>query len=452
MILYFITGLLFLVLVSFVFWHVAKFNWLDKICGWIVISLPFERIPSLGIGGVNIRISQILVIVGLWVFAVLFIKKDRELYKIYLNRTTYLIPLFFLFSLPSWLFVLDSRRFFSTILATSISFGALFLISNFAQNIFEKIKKSIPVFVFVCILGLYQFFGDLIGIPPYLTGLRVQYTKIVFGVPRVQGTALEPLYFAGMLFLPIFFISYWILSGKKAKLFSVGDFTIPPFFLLSFFIIIFILTISKGAIICLFFTGFVALAFSLKKFKQVSFLNSLRKFAIILTGITTSAYFIFEKVSTVLNSLAENFVASITFQFASSVERLDFLKAALAILPQHILLGIGSGQYGIWARDLVNVPTATDSYLIVNNVYIEVWLEYGLISFLIFLLLLGVPMFANFTNLLKDKNWNTEINLSRLIIGFSLIAYFIQWFTFSPIFIMPIFILLGLFTKLADLK
>ena len=437
-------------------WKLAKFEWLDNICTFLVLSLPFERIPSLEVGGGSVRLSQITILIGFLVFLVLLIKGDDKLKKLKLNKINWFIIAFLLLSIPSLYFIIDFRRFIITYIGTLLVFGALFLLSNFAQNIYDKIFKLSKVLVGVSIFGVYQFVGDMIGLPIYLTGLREQYTKIIFGVPRVHATALEPLYFAGMLFLPIFFMVTLIIFKKDFILFQNVksgnrlNFLNSPQFILSFFIIIFLSTISKGGMLSITVSSFVLLFLIFSRINLSNFTNYISKILLFGGGSTTLLYIFSNSFQTLLNSLVQNFFATFTFQFASSVERLEFLRAAFFLLPQNVLFGLGSGQYGAWVKNtnIINLP-ASDSFLIVNNVYLEVWLEFGLLSLIAFLFMISYPMSKNFKFLFKEKDWNTENNIARLVLISALLTYYIQWFTFSPIFIMPIFILLGLLARLS---
>ncbi|NJS41179.1 hypothetical protein HC766_02245 [Candidatus Gracilibacteria bacterium] len=65
-------------LTSLIIWPRIKLSWLQQVVRGIIISLPFERIPSLEIAGVSLRISQILVLVGVWFFFILLAKNDSK--------------------------------------------------------------------------------------------------------------------------------------------------------------------------------------------------------------------------------------------------------------------------------------------------------------------------------------------------------------------------------------
>ena len=90
------------------------------------------------------------------------------------------------------------------------------MVAHFAK--LSSLKGLFVSLAIVSIFGIYQFLGDLVlGLPTFLTGLRPQYTKAVFGYPRVQATAIEPLYFAGMLFWPMFLMILLLLNNLKFR-------------------------------------------------------------------------------------------------------------------------------------------------------------------------------------------------------------------------------------------
>jgi O-antigen ligase len=73
---------------------------------------------------------------------------------------------------------------------------------------------------------------------------------------------------------------------------------------------------------------------------------------------------------------------------------------------------------------------------------LEIWLEQGILALFVFLFTITY-LFVK--SLMKLKNLKNSANyLIGLVLSLSLLAYCIQWLTFSPIYIMPIFILLGL--------
>ena len=454
-----------------VIWNRVAYNWLSKVCSAIVISLPFERVPSLAVAGVNVRISQLLVLAGLLFWIILLARRDTELMVHKINRFSWLIPVFVILTIPSWFVVVNPTRFISTTIATWIAFGALFLISNFTINIWRQLNNLIISMLLAGIFAVYQFVGDMfLNLPTFLTGLREQYTKVVFGYPRIQSTALEPLYFAGMLFLPIIFCLILILNqqkldlnthfvwlNKKLKLFN------QPWIVISFFVILFILTISKGAWASLIIALPVLIAINIQNFRLVfdqilnwfqSVYNRLGRvgFGFILLGTAVFSLIFGGSIIPILAGTWNHLVETVSGEAGTILERQSFVSAALATLPGNSVIGIGSGQYGVYAANLLNLGNY-DGFLIVNNVYLEVWLEQGFVALAVFGLLLITPIWAGLT-VIFDKT--KVLGQKKLIIlqtlTVTLVAYLIQWTTFSPIFIMPIFIILGLLSRALEIE
>jgi O-Antigen ligase len=500
-------------IVSIFFWSKVKFEWLPKLCNMLILSLPFEYFPRLEIGGTSWRISQFLVMIGFWIIAILVLKKDSKLLSHKLHFAS-MYPLLLLFlSSPSWFAVVDFQRFVVHLVGTVFVFGAFVLLINFATNIWKNLQRLALVLFGCSIFGLYQFFGDLVGIPPALTLLREHYTKVVFGVPRVQGTAVEPLYFAGMLLIAIFVLFFWICERVESKKISsmegkgtarfpcdilsegwqpkvdgvvttkatptVGlnnsqlqkttpSATLPPLRMakgnllrylailpinidLKYLLLIllttltaFVLTISKGtfgvlAILLLPLILVIIFAFSFaREFVGKYFIQTI---LIAILGLTLVLTFI--NPVTLLGEIGTNFVETLSGTSASAVERSMFVSEAIVGIKQHLFFGIGMGQFGEYAGNNLGLINAYGK-AIVNNVYLEIWLEQGILAlfFFVFFLLQPVLMLLKFV----ATRWLPLCTnmLAALSLVFILVGYYIQWTLFSPIFIMPIFICLGL--------
>jgi O-Antigen ligase len=498
-------GILLTLLVSIFFWSRVRFQWLAKVCNLLVLSLPFEYFPRLELAGGSWRISQLLVMSGFWIIAILILKKDNQLLSHKLHFASWYPLVFLIFSLPSFGNIQDLTRFIVHLVGTIFVFGAMILLTNFATHVW-KILQQLALVLFGCsIFGLFQFVGDLVGIPPMFTLLREHYTKIVFGVPRVQGTAVEPLYFAGMLLIAIFVLIFWIcerleytvnnkktviLSGTKdpiPELFEGQTFVSketpvtfahssllngnisqlisnPPqrifryaqddghifllrylFIILSIILLVFLLTISKGtfgvlAILLLVVIPVLYFTFGFVK----SFIDKYIFQSILIGILAFGMLFTFVNPVALLGEIGTNFVETIAGTSASAVERGMFVSEAVTGIKQNPIVGIGMGQYGDYVGTNLG-QLNEDGKAIVNNVYLEIWLEEGILALFFFLFVLAQPIFI----LLKKMSTRRpplrqSFKLAGLSLIFILIGYYIQWTLFSPIFIMPIFIMLGL--------
>ena len=374
-------------------------NWIIYL---LVLSLPFERIPSLSLGGANLRISQVLIIIGIGIWAKI---NWKNLFQP-LPTVGVFSLLFFTFGLGSWLNISDLPRFLITIFGTVLVFVGCYLISRAKIDVWRVMQDLVLVMLAVGVFACYQFVGDMIGLPLELTGLRDQYTKIVFGIPRVHATAIEPLYFAGMLMMPItiliisliykrpvtinqtlinFFNQFRFLS--RAAQFLTGLNTSDSnngfkWSLLAFFLILFVLTLSKGAWA---FTAVTLVGLLLMRFKLIShFFNKIFVrfkfqlglgflcliFTIIIAWVTVPT------ISSVVDSFGSHIAATLIGESGTIAERQSFITDAWTLLENNPILGIGSGHYGVGVKDLGR-GALDGGYLITNNVYLEVWLEHG---------------------------------------------------------------------------
>jgi O-antigen ligase len=452
-------GIFLLLAITILIYPKIKYNWLEKTIYLLILSLPFERIPSFDTPFGTLRISQILTITACYFIFLLYLKKDEKIINLKLNSKLVYIVLFFLFSIPSWFFVVSDKKFIVTMVATILCFLAYFLISHFSKVTFEIYHKLLLVILATCFFGIYQIVFDYLDFPIILTGLRQTYTKEVFGIARIHSTALEPLYFAGMLFLPIFSTILFIISKHKIW----GKWQFSNVFVFSIYILVFLLTLSKSAWLVLILTGIPFSIYIFRRMQLVEFLKTIRWVGGFLVLITTLGLIYSEKIFTIAKGLFLHIIGTFTFNQATSVERLSFLKVAFKTLYQNSFLGIGSGQYEFYATKILPPTISIDKIseevselpnigLIVNNVYIEIWLEFGLLSLIIFLIFLYKNLKPAYISLITIKNSLSEQNIMRVAIFFSLITYLLQWFFFSPIFIMPIFILLGMLENINKQK
>ena len=459
----------------------VNYQWLNNLAKYIVWSLPFEFFPRIEIAGSGFRISQFLVLISIWVIVILLIKKNTKLLNHKLSKWSFFPVIFGLLSFPSWFLVQDWLRFSVFWFGTILVFGAMLIVGNFVVDIEKRLKELAWILVGCGIFGLYQFVGDMIGLP---TGLREHYTKAVFGIPRVQGTAVEPLYFAGMLIIAIFVFLVMIMSGNSGNS-SISDSSNSPqsqsktffgsaffgdFFLplskfarfryknwigLSVILLAFVLTLSKGsfAVLALLIPFVLVLGYFKFQFWQ-SIVNQylVRLVLIIVLLIPIIATFVDPVI--LFGSVGQNFVETLAGTSPSAVERGRFGQEAILALSNNLVQGVGMGQYAQYVGDnLGNLNL--DRKAIVNNVYLEVWLENGFLALMSFVVLLvGVWLDLLRNVLVRNQTYGFEFNSqfnSQFCLLFILSAYYLQWTLFSPIFIMPIFVLLGLGIRSCEL-
>lgn len=463
------------------FWKNVNLSWLNYSTLFIVITLPFERLPSLELFNFTFRFSQLFTLFTLALFLALLIQGKLQNHK--WNPLGYWLFALVTASIPSLFFVEDWSRFTVTSVATIIVFIAAFLISNFLISRRLAFFGLILSLFLVSIFGYFQLFADLLGFPTSVTFLKETYTKKVFGFPRVHSTAAEPLYFAGMLFLPIYAsLLFYLKSITNLQFFTKlksnlnsklgSDFSntflttfskfypllilinlvknVPKYIadlalgFLIFFSILFTITIAKGAWLAL-LIGLVFLSlFTWKKFNWLPLISKLILAISLALPVLYISSLTFPPVQQSLNKVVQNFSETASGVSSTSTERANFQDLAVSLLSENIVMGIGSGQYGIISeRPLRSLKTSKDQFFIVNNVYLEIWLEEGLLFLFIFLAMWLWVIISSLQKLYKLQKLSVE-NIMELSIIIAIISYLIQWQTFSPIYIMPIFILLGL--------
>ncbi len=438
----------------------ARFEWLDKIAGLIIITLPFERIPSITTSIGTLKIGYALLGFGVLNLIVLLLKKDPKLLALKLHPKNIWFLLFFIFSIPSWFFVVDFNRFLGTMIATIISFATATYIANFSKNTFAYFKALLWVFGFILLFSIYQFLGDFVGLPFYLTGIRESYSSAIFGIPRVHATFIEPSYFASGLTIAIYGIFFLIATDlnvitkniKKLNFNFIENYRWFYIGYLALALAVFVATLSKSGWLSLIASTLfiipIATKYNIKKI--LKYIARFGVLSIVVLGIVSLfSPFILSTVTGIVIHIIDTF----EFNNATSFERASFFNIALQLLPKFVITGIGSGQFGTVASYLLAFfgdyeKTRT---LLVLNVYLEVWFEFGLISFLIFVYLFFSSTFKNFIDLYKENVSNRKELFLKLSLTFILITALIQWNFFSPVYLNHIFIMLGCLLSL-DLK
>lgn len=402
----------------YVNWNRPSVKWLITLTNSIIWFLPFEVLPSLTIGGARLKINYIIITITSIIFLNLLIRRKILFRPIKLS----LLPIFItLFSLISFANVINYIEFGISFLGLTFCALATFFISNYADNLKLQLQRLILILVGVSLFGLFQFVGDMVGLSQSITFLRDNYTKEIFGIPRIHGTVNEPQLFAGILFLPIIYYVVKIFkSNSNLELFNKKS----NWFYFSLLIMAFILTISKGATIVLFLTMVLL----------IIYLSSVKKLILKNVGIclilSVGIFFVFlsnQRIIDILYPIVQNISETILGISPSSGERGLFLYQATRLIGENKFLGIGLGQFGsnIGSKDLI-----------VNNVYYEIWLETGLLNLFLFLFF-NILLFKKLFHTIDKNSWS-------LIFTLCLVLYLLQWLFFSPIFITPIFIMYGI--------
>jgi O-antigen ligase len=304
------------------------------------------------------------------------------------------------------------------------------------------------------IFGIFQFFGDLAGLPTSLTGLDPGYTKVVFGFPRIHAFSKEPLYFANYLFIPLG-VSLALFFSKNATKGSLSDNSQPllhrlldqlrgpwllPLILLLF--VNFFLTLSRGAFIALIpFT----LIFCLFYWKRIFTLRNIILGILAVVISLTTVYNILESVSP---DALDRFLGHaqledvlVKKQGESGFGRLMAFSEAIKAWETSPAFGIGLGNFGPYVA-YYPLITPIGGWDIVNNEYLELLAETGYVgSGLVFVILLII-----LARSVGAYQATTDEYLKAILVGLvaAFTAIFTQYNFFSTLYIIHIWVLFGL--------
>lgn len=405
---------------------------------WLSFFLPFERIGSVDISGVTIRISQVLAILTIvaWV-ARGFAKGSFKLrpYPLLLPLGGFIaVCCLGLINAPNLERSIMVLAFVLFTISISVILPSVIRHTSQVERVVRLLLVSMLV---VCLFGIYQFLGDIVGLPTSLTGLRPQYTKEILGFPRVQSTALEPLYFANYLLIPMSLaIALWLSKAND----KIKSWWLLALILLSG--LNFVLTVSRG--------GYIALAVMLAGLGIIYWKQLLQPKLIIpillCVAVAGGIAYRFLNLTEQIDTYAEH-VTNI-FGGASYAERVETFDIAERIWWQHPWIGIGPGSFGPYAN-YHPLITPSDGYKIVNNEYIELLAETGVLGLGFYILMVIMLYIRSFKALRKGKNPLLKTILIALLMAFT--AVLVQYNTFSVLYIMHIWFTIGLIVSIQNI-
>ena len=398
-----------------------------------IFLLPLERIGSFNLAGLNVRISQILVLLIFLLYALYsFYKKE---WKIKISRPLILYILFLIVALVSICFAREKTRGVMV-----LSFSAFMILVPLVSVFMVDTKRRLKIVLYILLasafifslFGFFQFLGDMVGVSPAITGLAVRYTKEVLGFPRIQSTFIEPLYFANYLLMPLLLSFFFLLKRIDPKR--------NIFFLILFLVslIVLILTVSKGALISL---GIIALAVAVFQIRSVFSQKNLPYLLFILLFVTLIGWGAYSSLSSQADIGKYYTKAYDIITGASITERQEAYDVAFEAFNKSPIIGIGIGGFGPYFS---GYPlSAPDSgWPITNNEYLEVLSETGIVGLFFFLLFVCSVFYYSVQAYKNTEDVFLKTVLFALNLAF--LGVLIQYMTFSTLYIMHIWVLIGL--------
>ena len=402
----------------------------------IVFFLPFERVPTYNVGGTNIKINTILGVIVLfaWILAIAFNSKKWKIQPNALLAPIGLFVLSMLLSLTQAVFLDRAYQILAFVLFT-MAIGLM--ATNMIQTKEDLIKVLKILFVsatVVAIFSFFQFAGDVIGLPNEITLLKQGYGSAVFGFPRIQAFSMEPLYLADYLFIPILLgLAYFF--GKNQVLASrwwLAALTVA-------LLIIFVLTVSRGAYLGL---AVAFLVLGILQFKQIF---TWKHIFVGLAAVLIIGYGVAFALSKGDPRATNEFIGHVLLNDYSNGEsiqgRLTAFDLAYQAFLHHPVLGIGLGNYGPYTNGYIGL-TPVGGWAIVNNEYLELLAETGIIGFGTFMLMILVLAGRSLWAIWKAKDEFLRLTMIGMLAA--LIGILVQYLSFSTLYIFHIWVLIGL--------
>lgn len=409
----------------------------------IIFFLPFERIPTIDIGSVTLKVNQLIGFITLisWLLSSLIYKKKITpfplIWPFIIFWATCAISLIFSTYLPRSLVV------FGFIIFTSL----FAIMMNQFINTTERLEKVIIVLYWstmvVCIFGFFQFLGDVVGLPTSLTGLREGYTKAVFGFPRVQAFSIEPLYLGSYLMIPLgVFIALFL---AKVPIKSISR--LQMFIAILFSIIILVLTVSRGAYLAFGVLLVVLFILMARHFFSPKIIITATLAGLIAIG---AVYWFINKGE---DKAYEEFIKHVLvedFTEGESVQgRLSEFDYALEMSETNPWFGVGIGNYGAAKKPYADYAEM-DVWDIVNNQYIELLAETGYVGLGAFVLIIIVVIWRSIIAFYRTQEPIIKFTLAGLLAAF--IGTLVQYNFFSTLYIIHIWVLVGLLVAVGSLS
>lgn len=268
--------------------------------------------------------------------------------------------------------------------------------------------------------ALWQIFADTIGVDRIFTLLPIAYESAVFGIARPTGFALEPQFFASLLLIPFFWLIWRFLVDKRLNLLYLGGVLAVGSVVL--------LTLSRGAIYAAVLGLILMLLFQCTPLRRWLAIAGTLLLTLVLGGViifTAASVNQRDSISgsdslaKTVNHLTLGAVSlppvspsstppenaprkpnlpktSSGYVTASTDSRLNMSAQAVSLWmtnPYTFLFGVGSGSFGATLHDK-NERYPADS--IVNNYYLEILVETGLVGLGLFLGFLGYLLYRLF--------------------------------------------------------
>lgn len=394
--------------------------------------LPFEHLPTIEVANFTVKISYIL---GVAIIFTVLLNYKKNILEHRLDLGDWSLVALFVCAALSLNRSQDFRRGLLTFLMWGFVFFLYFILFEYLKNQDrrEKVEKYLLLSTFfICIFGLYQFIAGSLDVPVQYTGLRLRYAKEVLGFPRVQSVALEPLYFANFLLVPFFLtIKKYLFEKSKVNVY---------FWLLILILSNIILTVSRGAYLSLVISMATFLIYFMvtqQKYRQKIWLIMA---AGAISVVVSLLLFVSLNGLDQFKAFGQHVVVNDSTNRVSVEGRQEGYLSAIDKFKTSPLFGMGITNSGVLSEPMIDHGEVL-TYGSLNNIYLEILSELGLVGFLFFMFFLVYLIWILFKRLSSLRGHR---KISIILLSLGLFAIFIQYNFFSTLYIIYIWVFLAL--------
>lgn len=405
--------------------------------------LPFERMPTVELGGLTVKINHILIIF----LALAFIGQKIAQGKLRLPQDPgrFFLLLFLLtltFSLPAAINLTRSLEVLAFMILMGITYLTVTLVVEDKESLILAIKGILWGAVVAALLGLFQFFGDMINLPTQVTLLKEGYDKSTFGFARVMAASQEPLYFSNYIFIPFFVGLLLLIRGQMHEVFKKSW----AILLVLALLINLVLAISRGAYLAFAITFVIFVILQVKIIFQPKVLAGA---VMVVVVVLLGSYLALLKSEP---QAIDEFVSHVKVEDRdvgeSVVSRVNASRQALDLFGDKPIFGIGLGNFGPQVQGNIDEEPDT-GWFIVNNEYLELLAENGIVGLASFALLIIVLFIRAIIAFFKTQDKLLKSAIAGL--SLALVAILIQYATFSTLYIFHVWFAIGLLAATANL-
>ncbi len=415
-------------------WYLYPILWFY----FLVFSLPFVRFPSVQVMGVHIIPSLIIGIIF-----IILVAAENPRFFIPRTPTARILCIFLFICLLSSLGGVSVGR---SLMVTSFT-AYVFLLALAISSITRRVDPRKLLWALgwsagaACLYGLFQYFGDLRGLPLNVTGLKAAYSGQIFGFARIQAWSLEPLYFANYLLLPI------------SVILGVGSF-IRRFWLLGIlFMVTLMLTLSRGGVLALvlIMVGWLAIFLFWKMYRPAGTLALMAAISLVLTAGILLIAVPSLKYQAPAEAQAQPSVSASpapltvysaqigTLEVGKKGENRGYTRSvAWQAFLEHPIMGVGPGGFGTYLHRRDSAYPAAQT---VNNEYFELLAETGVFGFLTLFLFSAVLILQSVRVLRSPQVIGSALGWAALLY---LVAVGVQYYSFSTLYIPHIWVAVGI--------